>query len=347
MAPATGTQVTDALPAELAAELTGLRGALDARIPAKALDRNLLIGTWNLREFGRVTHRWRSEPGDSPIRDLYSLRVIAEVLSRFDVVALQEVLGNIEALRHTLRVLGSDWALILTDVTLGPAGAGERLAFLFDTRRVKPSGLAAELVIPPERLESIAPGALQRQFARTPYAVSFASAGQTFILVTLHVIYGRRADDRTGELAAIADWMRDWADRTTDYSQNLIALGDFNIDRHGDPNYEAFVSRGLRPPPELEGLPRTLPTASGEGNFYDQIAWFHEGRRSKLTLRYTGRAGNFHFDEHVLRDLDRRGLSFRISDHYPLWAEFGMRRDPSTPFPRAERARQEAEQLGG
>ena len=140
--------VTDPPPADVAVQLDGLRTALDAAVPAKAVDRNLLIGTWNIRAFGDLTRAWHSGPGDSPRRDLTSLRCIAEVLKRFDVVAVQEVRGNLTCLRHALRVLGPSWGVILTDVTRGDQGNGERLAFLFDTRRVKPSGLACELVLP-------------------------------------------------------------------------------------------------------------------------------------------------------------------------------------------------------
>jgi len=71
-----------------------------------------------------------------------------EIISRFDVIALQEVKSNIRALRDTMKVLGNHWGLILTDVTRGDAGNGERMAYLFDTRRVQLSGLACELVVP-------------------------------------------------------------------------------------------------------------------------------------------------------------------------------------------------------
>jgi len=84
----------------------------------------------------------------------------------------------------------------LRAVTKGSQGNDERLAFLFDTRRVKPSGLACELVVWIEDAASVSAGALDRQFARTPYAVSFLSSGQTFILVTLHVNHGKQAADR-------------------------------------------------------------------------------------------------------------------------------------------------------
>lgn len=49
------------------------------------------------------------EAGDAPKRDLASLRHIAEIVSRFDVVALQEVRDDIKSLRHLMRLLGDDW----------------------------------------------------------------------------------------------------------------------------------------------------------------------------------------------------------------------------------------------
>ena len=68
------------------------------------------------------------------------------------MVALQEVKGNLRALRDTMKLLGSNWSFILTDVNRGAAGNGERMAYLFDTRRVRLSGLASELVVPKEWL---------------------------------------------------------------------------------------------------------------------------------------------------------------------------------------------------
>ena len=97
--------------------------------------------------------------------------------------------------------------MILTDVTRRRPGNDERLAFIFDLRRLKPSGLDCELVVPQGELERepIFEGALREQFARTPYAVSFQSSGHTFTLATLHVPYGAKSADRIGELRAIAD----------------------------------------------------------------------------------------------------------------------------------------------
>lgn len=136
----------------------------------------------------------------------------------------------------------------MTDVTKGGPGNSERLAFIFNTKRVKLSGLACEIVIPREQLQNIKPDALDRQFARTPYAVGFKRKDKTFVLLTLHVLYGDDTSDRVPELKAIADWMYDWAKQLKRWKQSLIILGDFNIERKDDESYKAFVSNGLHIP---------------------------------------------------------------------------------------------------
>jgi endonuclease/exonuclease/phosphatase family metal-dependent hydrolase len=316
---------TEAPPEAVARELAELHDALDAAIPARHLDRNLLVATWNLRAFGGLTDKWVAADDDSPKRDLAGLRAIGQIVARFDVVALQEVRGNLRALRHLLAWLnrgGDTWGMLLTDVTKGSAGNDERMAFLFDTRRVTPSGLACELVVPPE-WDDIEEGAFGRQFARTPYACSFRGADDTFILVTLHVLYGRSPADRVGELRAIARWLAEWAGNVNAYHQNLIVLGDFNIDRKDDPLYRAFTSTGLTVPEALHAVPRTI-FGSPTTHHYDQIAWFTTdiGRIAKLSLRPTGAAGSFDFTGLVHRHLTRQQMSWRVSDHLPLWVEF-------------------------
>jgi endonuclease/exonuclease/phosphatase family metal-dependent hydrolase len=320
-------EITDIPPQKIAEELKTVREALDCTIPSKALDKNLLIATWNLRAFGDLTEKWKAESGDSPKRDLHALRCIAEIVSRFDVIAIQEAKANLKSLRHMLKVLGSSWAFILSDVTKGAPGNGERLAFVFDTRRVRLSGLACELVVPQEKLSEFSQDNLDRQFARTPYAVSFCSGNKTFILVTLHVIYGKKSKDRVPELKAISGWLAEWAKDINAWGHNLIALGDFNIDRHGDKLYDAFVSTGLYIPDDMNKIPRTIFGSKEKNKFYDQISWFTgEDGIPALSLQYL-RGGSFDFTGTALKSLGltKNQLSWRISDHYPLWAEFAMR----------------------
>ena len=144
------TTIYDELPLEVAQNLADLREDLDQKVPFKELDRNLLIATWNIRSFGNFTRKWFSDDKDSPRRDLHSIFCIAEILSRFDVIAVQEVKGNLRALRDTLKLLGDNWSMILTDTNSSDSGNDERMAYLFDTRRVQLSGLAGEIVVPNE-----------------------------------------------------------------------------------------------------------------------------------------------------------------------------------------------------
>jgi endonuclease/exonuclease/phosphatase family metal-dependent hydrolase len=321
-------------PAAVREELTALRRQLSREIPAKR-DDNLLIATWNIREFGGLTDKWVSVQGDSPKRDLRSLACIAEVVSRFDVVAIQEAQADIRALRHLLKALGDRYTVILTDAVTDDFGDNERLAFVFDRERVQVSGLACELVVPlnwstkKKPKTGIPQIALERQFARTPYAVAFKRGGATFILITLHVIWaGSEAGDlaeRAMELSSIATWLRSWAEDANSWDQNLICLGDFNIDRKDGDLWKAFTSTGLNVPGPLTE-PRLIGDKPLTG-FYDQIAWFTQdadGERPLLAMEFEGKAGIFDWSKTALASsgLTTQQKSFRISDHFPLWVEF-------------------------
>ena len=313
--------IYDELPIEVAANLAELREDLDQKVPFKELDRNLLIATWNIRGFGNFTRKWMSTEKDSPRRDLHSIFCIAEILSRFDVIAVQEVKGNLRALRDTLKLLGDNWSMILTDTNSSDSGNNERMAYLFDTRRVQLSGLAGEIVVPNEWVKD-PEKVINEQFVRSPYAVSFRSGDKTFILVTVHIIYGKSSKDRVKEIRGIARWLNDWASDINAYDQNLIVLGDFNIDARGDLLDKTFLSEGLYVPEELQSVSRSI---FNETKYYDQIAWFNtaDKKRAKLSLEFMG-AGNYDFVQTALRnrELTKQKVSFMISDHYPLWANF-------------------------
>jgi len=283
-------------------------------LPARASDRNLIVGTWNIRGFSRVYEEWGENP-DSPKRNLRAMACIAEIIRRFDVIAIQEVKRDTSGIRMLLReFLGPAWSLIVSDVTAGAAGNTERLAFIFDSRRVHPSGLAGEIVLPPTDA-----GDPVQQFDRTPYIVGFRAGSERFALLTAHIKYGDAPADRLPELRAIAEHIaREIRDRSQVGSeeQNLIVLGDFNIDKRGDnPLFEAFRSTGLLVPAALRGLKTTFGT---EPKYYDQIAWF----MGALDLSATGQAGVIDFADAVFQELTRSQMSYRVSDHFPLWVEF-------------------------
>lgn len=325
-------------PLALVEDIARLRRRLDAaQLPGKLSDYNLLIGTWNIRSFGGLYSGWDENP-ESPKRNLRALALIAEVMRRLDIVAVQEVKRETTALRTLLNeFLGPNWGLILSDVTAGPAGNEERLAFVYDRRRVQPSGLAGEIVLPPSE-----EGDPAEQFARTPYIVGFRAGGERFSLLTAHIKYGDVPEDRLPELRAMADHIsteiRDRTGIAGAEESNLIVLGDFNIDARGDnPLFQAFVSTGLYVPVQLSGLKTTYGT---EPKYYDQIAWF----MGALDLRFNERAGVIDFAGAVFQGLTPHQMTYRVSDHFPLWVEFIVDRseeqmaptlglDPAAPDP--------------
>ena len=116
---------------------------------------------------------------------------------------------------------------------------------------------------------------LDRQFARTPYTASFTAHGHPLTphhpahSLRRHVREPHRGTQTIAEcLGGIARSPRD------EFERNLNVLGDFNIDRLGDPNWQAFISTGLSAPEELNDVPRTIKRTTGPQAFYDQIAWF-------------------------------------------------------------------------
>jgi hypothetical protein len=104
----------------------------------------------------------------------------------------------------------------------------------------------------------------------------------------VYVLWGKNAAERLPEVTAFAQWMRDWADRPHDWNHNLMVLGDSNLDRIGDPLYEAFVNTGLWHPTELNTVPCTI-FDDNTRHFYDQIAWFTNPDGTSLLQDATSR----------------------------------------------------------
>lgn len=132
-----------------AQKIKALGAALKAHIDAaplpetmerpSAMSRSVRIATWNLREFDSSSYGYRSQE---------SKAYIAEILSHFDLIALQEIRRDLNALDDVKRLLGPNWDYIATDVTEGASGNKERMAFLFNRDKVWFRNVAGELTLP-------------------------------------------------------------------------------------------------------------------------------------------------------------------------------------------------------
>lgn len=308
-------------PADLCEDLVRLRRRIDrSGVPARRSDDNLLIATWNIRKLSAVHPEWTENSG-SPKRNLRSLACLAEVIRRFDIVAVQEIMRDTTALRLLVdEFLGPDWGLVLSDVSAGAKGNSERLGYIYDRRRVAPSGLAGEIVLPP--LGDLQPA---EQFDRTPYVVGFRAGSERFSLLTVHIRYGKRATDRLPEIERFAEYtareIRDRARFDGAEETNLIVLGDFNIDarRLDDPLYAAFLKTGLVVPAALRDVQTNY---AQRVKHYDQIAWF----MGELNLLTKQNAGVVDFRDALYRELTGSQVTYRVSDHLPLWVEFSIDR---------------------
>ncbi|MFA5943277.1 MAG: endonuclease/exonuclease/phosphatase [Candidatus Thermoplasmatota archaeon] len=104
-------------------------------------DGSVLLASFNIRKLGEVKKRSK-ETWD----------FFREVLSRFDLIAVQEVMNNVEGLVHLKGLLGKDYGLITSDVTGAftgedgsEEGMAERLAFLFNWRNVERTEIATDV----------------------------------------------------------------------------------------------------------------------------------------------------------------------------------------------------------
>ena len=333
--------------------LLKLREALaeEGAPPRRALD-TLLLGTWNIREFDSTT--W----GD---RIPESYAYIAEIVDRFDLVAVQEVRSDLRALRKLQWRLGPHWSYLVSDVTRGHAGNQERLAFLYDTRKVRFLGMAGELVLPPVKAPKAAGSTAKpkevpaQQVARTPLMAAFQVGWTRFILATVHILYGPSTAEpvaRIEEIRQVARFLKDRTDDETEDIRNFIVLGDFNIFSTSDKTMDALTKDGGFEIPE--GTTSIPGTNVDKNKKYDQIAYRARGDR----FASTGNAGSFDFYEHVFTNEDadtyrpyidayiaqrhkagkkspkkpaddkgkrsqfKKWRTYQMSDHLPLWAEF-------------------------
>lgn len=287
--------------ARVADRLAALRTAMqnhptnaDRSIPDKNTSDTLLLATWNIKEF---------DGSDADRRTDESYWYIAEIISHFDLIAIQEVGANLGGLEKLKNRLGGTWRYIVSDVTEGKAGNFERLAFLFDRRKIRFSGVAGEIVIPPvedARGNTIAPA---DQLARTPTIVGFEAGWFRFMLSTVHIVWGKGDEGhplRVAEVQTIARFLKERSEHVNAWSHNMLLLGDFNIfsAAQSNPAYAAILDNGFVIPQSLQKIPPT--NVGAQPRFYDQIAL----RVRENNLEPTGRGGVFDYFETVYRDAD-------------------------------------------
>ncbi len=326
--------MTDEERASTIRNLLGLRQYLEFNIPQKKHEENLLIASWNIKEFGQIRDR---------IPQSYFF--IAEIISKYDLVAVQEVKNSLKDLQVIMRLLGSDWSYLINDVTGGRAGNAERFAYIFDKRRVEFSGLAGEIVLWDELTDQ----SQLRQLKRTPYITGFKAGWKSFAIINVHLNPSnseKAREIRRQEIRALVRVLEDKLAKDHFWSENLMLMGDFNLYDDNADMVDMLNNFGFK---ELNAL-RGKTTNVSDNQSYDKI-FFRENKY--FTIPGGGQRGNggvlrffesvyeeeeyFRYKTYMLAHkndpstldseeefrtyFERYWRRFQMSDHYPVWME--------------------------
>ncbi len=295
--------------------LLKLKEGLINNIPPKGVDKNLLLASWNIKNFGRLKDRTAE-----------SLFYIAEIINAFDIVALQEINGDLDHFDKVMKLLGSDWKYTISDVTEGAAGNEERFGFIYDSRRVTHSGLSGELVIPDEFISS---NPIIKQLKRTPTFTGFESGWKKFSIVSLHLHPGDGTNDpdeptdkeiRKEEVRLLMQLLELKLNRSSFEERNLIVLGDTNLYEEDEDIVQLINDKGFF---ESDGL-KGKYTNTSLNQIYDRI-FLHVDQYFKIGEDEDGqeRGGVFKLFDYVYKNTPNA-----ISKYHELM--LSHKDDPST-----------------
>ncbi len=291
---------------ETAKKIRKIRDRIDeAQIPSTKVDENLIIGTWNIREFGK---KKRSQD---------AIHLIAEIISQYDVIALTEVRDKLDDLARVFKILGGYWGVVYSDYNTDGAGNRERVAFVYDKRTVRFTGLAAE-ADPPRVKSADGTYVLEHEtWWRSPYMVAFTAGNFDFVMMAVHIRWQGGVRARAKMIRHLAKWIHERRTDSGASDRDFIVVGDFNIPSRRSSAFKALVEYGLQLPSAMLKVKATnlLETAT-----YDQIV--HTPTKGE---RFTNRGGVIRFfknkHEELFPDLNEAKFTRQMSDHLPLWIE--------------------------
>jgi deoxyribonuclease-1-like protein len=272
-------------------------------VPLSRQGNTIRIASFDIQAFGPV------KLGKPPV-----MKVIVDLLRRFDVIALQDIRSErddqLPRLVELLNAAGPAGAAgsaqrryydFVIGPRQGPAEAQEQFALLFDAASVAVDRTTVCTVDDPGR-----------RLTYEPLLASFQVRGPrddeafTFTLVDVQVSAGRREQ----ELAALADvchvLRRDGIEGKIE--DDVILLGNFD----SDDQHLGLLGQM----PDTATAIAAWPTTTRGTRMCDNIVF-----NRRATIEFTGRAGvvdlmhEFHLS---------MAEALEVSDHLPIWAEFSI-----------------------
>lgn len=268
----------------------------DYKIPKREVDENIIIATWNIQQFTNN-------------KSARAIQYIADIIERFDIIALQEIKTDLRGLSTLLEILPGNYKFLVSD----PTGNNERFAFIYDTRTVINTGLVCEI-----GFDVPASTHTGYQLHRMPYCASFKAGRFDFIIVNVHIYYGKskvQKAQREKEISKLAEFVNKHSKVETSkvFDRDFFVLGDFNIESAGDQFFNALKSYKFKTPHQLD----SLTTNFERTKTYDKISWV-----PRKDFIFSGNCNIVPFYQVLFQDMNPKGGRKQISDHLPLWAEF-------------------------
>jgi endonuclease/exonuclease/phosphatase family metal-dependent hydrolase len=255
---------------------------------AVAQPSTIKIASFNIQVFGQAK-----------ISDAKIMDVLSRIIERYDIVAIQEVRSakeNVipELLSHINKGdLKYDYVI---SKRLGRTGSKEQYAFVYNTKTVNLISGSAYVVGDPEDV-----------FEREPFVVYFRSGNFDFKIVDIHI----KPEDVEAELIHLRTVINDIYKGSSE--KDIIVLGDMNAD--GSYFNEAKLAVIFPSWIQLIDNSQDTTVAVSE-NTYDRMMT----REKTANEEYDGISGVFRWDtEYGLTD---SGFVKKVSDHYPIYAEF-------------------------
>lgn len=243
------------------------------------------IGTWNLEHLS--------------VRPNKDFQAIAKVAQKVDFLAVQELMNEeaLQALATELtRQTGKHWSSMASHA-VGRSSYKEMYGFVWRDDVVAYEDGAVTYL---DRGDA---------FEREPYSARFRAIkdNTTFVVATVHILYGKRQADRASEITALSSYWA-WLKDTYPGNNSIMLMGDFNT----PPSSPAWDKLDASAKPlMLEGASTLSATDGKFANLYDNI---FVSKRSAIKVN-----GIQVFNYPKFLGLSHAQGRDRVSDHAPIF----------------------------
>ena len=228
------------------------------------------------------------------------MEILAQVVRKFDLVAIQELRTTDETVMQSflsrINATGRAYNYVVGP-RLGRTNSKEQYVFVFDTQRIEIDSSSLTTLPDPQDLLHREPLAARFRTKVTPETNAF-----TFILVNIHTDPDETKTelDALGDLYPLVQQKNPWAE------DDVILLGDLNV------NNKKLGKLGALP--DITYTVHGEPTNTRQTKSYDNIVFSRTP-----TTEFTGQSGIVNLQQEFQLSQEQ---ALKVSDHYPIWAEF-------------------------